>query len=470
MDQAINYARNPEKTTETYQVKQAALHTIDGVVQYAADDMKTEQRCYVTGINCREDTAAKQFMETKEFWSRVTGQDKFAGRVCFHGYQSFAEGEVDAQTAHEIGVKLATQLWGDRFEVIVATHCNTDNYHNHIIINSVSWSDGYKFDNRPSDYREMREVSDRLCRQYNLSVIEEPAGRGKNYSEYLAEQNGKPTARGLIREDIDRAVRASVTEREFFSHLEDMGYTFKIYGERGKPLKYPSLKPPGANGFFRFHKLGEGYSLDDINERILKNRRRVIPFPDEERETVRQYRERTEPRPKVRGIQALYIRYCYELHIIQKFPASVKRVSFFMREDLAHMERLNRQAVLLAENHIETMEDLIEFRTKTAERLPLLEQERADLRNELKRANWAGSTEKAEEVKGRIAAVSSEMKVIRDTVKLCGSIEARSRPMEEELKKLMETQKEDERKVKKEDEQLLWRRGRSGREDDPRRY
>ena len=373
VDQVINYARNPEKTTEPYQERQAELHTIDGVVQYAADDMKTEQRCYVTAINCREDTAAKQFIETKDFWSRATGQNKFAGRVCFHGYQSFEEGEVNAETAHEIGVKLASKLWGDRYEVIVATHCNTNHYHNHFVINSVSWSDGYKFDNRIADYKAMREESDRLCMQYKLSVLEDPVGRGKNYSEYLAEKNGKPTNRGLIRQDIDRAVKASLTEKEFFSHLEDMGYTLKIYGEKGKPLKRPALKPQGANGYFRFYKLGEGYSLEEINERILKNRRRIQPFPEEERETVKHYRERTEPKPKAKGIQALYIRYCYELHIIQKYPASVKRVSFFMREDLARMEKLNREAVLLAENRIETMGDLDAYRTRIAERLTSLE-------------------------------------------------------------------------------------------------
>ncbi len=85
VDQVITYASNPEKTTEAVSLNQAQLHAIDGVVEYAADDMKTEKRCYVTGINCREDIAAKQFMETKDFWTRVSGKDKFSGRVCFHG-------------------------------------------------------------------------------------------------------------------------------------------------------------------------------------------------------------------------------------------------------------------------------------------------------------------------------------------------------------------------------------------------
>ena len=104
------------------------------------------------------------------------------GRVCFHGYQSFQADEVTAEIAHQIGVKLAQELWGDRFEVVVATHCNTGHYHNHFVLNSVSFADGLKFDNTPADYARMREVSDRLCREYAISVIENPGGRAKHYA------------------------------------------------------------------------------------------------------------------------------------------------------------------------------------------------------------------------------------------------------------------------------------------------
>lgn len=169
VDKVIDYARNPEKTTEASRKK---LHEIEGVLDYAADEMKTEQCQYVTGINVSSvETAAKEFMHTK--WI----ERKTDGRVCFHGYQSFCEGEVDAETAHKIGVALATELWGDRFQVIVATHCNTNHYHSHFIINSVSEADGKKFRNSHADYRRMREVSDRLCKEYGLSVIKYPEGK-----------------------------------------------------------------------------------------------------------------------------------------------------------------------------------------------------------------------------------------------------------------------------------------------------
>ena len=118
----------------------------------------------------------------------------------------------------------------------------------------------------------MREESNRLCLEYRISVIEKPLGRGRNYVEYLAEKNGKPTNRCLIRQDIDWAIKVSMTEREFYRQLEQMGYELKLYMESGRPLKYPALGPKGAKGFFRFHKPGgEGYTLEEIRKRISRN-------------------------------------------------------------------------------------------------------------------------------------------------------------------------------------------------------
>ena len=142
----ITYVRNPEKTTEQVLPDMTALHAINDVVEYTTDEVKTEQRSYVSCIECTEETAAQKFLQTKRFWGKEDG------RVCYHGYQSFREGEVTAEQAHQIGVALAQELWGDRFEVVVATHCNTNHYHNHFVINSVSFMDGYKFYNSREDY------------------------------------------------------------------------------------------------------------------------------------------------------------------------------------------------------------------------------------------------------------------------------------------------------------------------------
>ena len=142
----IDYARNPEKTVERDPEALAPLHAINGVVEYAASEMKTETRAFVSCFNCTsEETAATEFMEVKRFWGKTDG------RLCFHGYQSFWADEVDAETAHAIGKELAKRLWADRFQVVVATHCNTGHYHNHFVLNSVSFADGYHFVNNKTD-------------------------------------------------------------------------------------------------------------------------------------------------------------------------------------------------------------------------------------------------------------------------------------------------------------------------------
>ena len=456
VDRVINYARNPEKTTEGSYEELASLHAIDDVVEYAANEMKTERRSYVSCLNCREDTAASQFMETKRFWG------KLEGRVCYHGYQSFKAGEVTAETAHEIGVKLAQELWGDRFEVVVATHCNTEHYHNHFVINSVSLMDGKKFYNSPADYARMREASDRLCREYAISVIENPGGRGKNYGEWQAEQNGKPTHRGTIRADIDRAIRASTTERDFLRVMGEMGYQFKTRGQGGKPLKYPALKPPDASGYFRFHKLGEGYSLDEIKERILQNLRKQVPFPEPEHRPPRRYRVRGKPRKKVTGLRALYFRYCYELHIIVKRPAFVKRVSFLLREDIAKLDRLDAETRFLGKRHIGTIGDLTVHREKASAEIDALTAQRQELRKELRRLHRQGDAIAADEVKGKISAISNRLKALRKEVVLCDGIAQRSGQVKENLEQLVK-QKETERKEMNEHE-LFRRRGGAGRE------
>ena len=459
----IDYARNPEKVTEGSFKKQAELHMIEGVMEYAANDMKTEQRSYVTCLNCREDEAAKQFMETKEYWSRVLGKDKTGGRVCFHGYQSFAAGEVTAEQAHQIGVELAKRLWGEQFEVLVATHCNTGHYHTHFVINSVSWRDGHKFHNGPEDYQPMREISDRLCLKYGLSIVEEPVGRGMNRGEYDAEKNGMPTVRGLIRQDVEEAIAASVTSEEFFAHMSEKGYEIKVRSDSGSLLKYPAIRPPGAARFFRFHKLGAGFALDEILDRVADNYRRKLPFPEEEQEEVKRYREKTQPREKPTGLRALYIRYCYELHIIEKHPASVKRVSFLMREDLTRMELLDEQTRLLAEHRIETKEDMDSYRKKATEEIESLTELRKDLRNELKRVQRKGDPEAVADIKARIGAASEEIKKKKHELYLCDFIEARSAPMERDLDALIREQNEG--KEEKDNEQHLGRSGRTSRSD-----
>ena len=459
LSHVINYIRNPEKTVTEGLNNLAALHQINGVMEYAADDVKTEKRELVTGINCTEEYAARQFMNTKRHYGQTEG------RLCYHGYQSFKSDEINAETVHAIGVELAKRLWGNRFEVLVATHCNTGHYHNHFVLNSVSFMDGKRFRNSHEDYRQMRAESDRLCREYGLSVIEKPKNKSRNYSEWAAEKSGEPTIRSTIRADIDRAVSASVTEQQFKKLMEEMGYEFKTRTVRGERLKYPALRPPGANGFFRFHKLGEEYELDRIIERIYQNDKPKVPFPDIEGHP---YKIPKEYRPeKLHGIYALYIKYCFQLHIIKEHPTSMKRVHFLLRDDIIKLDKLDSQVRFMASRKIETLEDLQEAKSIAEQKTDGRKAEQHDLYNELRKARRSGDAEAEKKIRQRLTELSAELKDLRKEVRLCVEIEERSEQAEKNLKLLTEEQ-ENERKEREENE-LLRRSGGSGREDIPER-
>jgi len=253
----------------------------------------------------------------------------------------------------------------------------------------------------------MREISDRLCREYGLSVIKQPEGKSKPYSEWQAEQEGKPTHRGSIRADIDRAILASTTQRDFIRVMTEMGYEFKTRAKDGQPLKYPALKPPDAKGYFRFHKLGKGYSLDEINHRILQNIRKQVPFPEVQHKPPRRYHLRGRPRKKLTGLQALYFRYCYELHIIVKRPASIKRVSFLLREDVAKLEQLDRETLFLARKGITSMEQLASYKEMAKSEIESLTAQRNNLRKELQRLTRKGDQPAFDEVRGKSGSYPS---------------------------------------------------------------
>lgn len=462
VDKVINYARNPEKTREETRKGLSTLHEIEGVIEYATDEMKTETRAYVTCLNLTsEELAAKEFMETKRL------KHNEGGRACYHGYQSFKADEVDADTAHNIGVALARELWGDRFQVVIATHCNTGHYHNHFVINSVSDVDGKKFYNSPEDYRRMREVSDRLCREARISVLDNPDKRGKNYGEWSAEKNGKPTQRGKVREDIDRAIAASTTERDFLRVMNEMGYEIVTKTAKGTPLIHPIVKIVDGDKHFRLDGLGEFYELDSIKQRIQNNVRRKVPFPEVKEDKKAPYYHYKERSEKATGLYALYLYYCYELHIIIHKPASVKKVSAYLRDDVIKLDQYIAQADFLGRTGITTTDELASYQDEKTTRLESLSDDRKGLRNHLKQCTRKGDEKSIEETKARIAEISKEMKSCRKEIELCTVIAERSARVQENLEQLR--QQETERKEKTTDELLVRRSSRTGRENDPQR-
>ena len=453
----LRYIGDPEKTAREEPENPDVRYDPEG---------ERGTRVYVTGVNCAAEYAAEQFLETKRLWSRITGRDLTGGRSCYHGFQAFAPGEVSAETAHEIGVKLAEQMWGGEYEVVVSTHTDKDHFHNHYTVNSVSLLDGHKYRLSFRDYYAMREVSDTLCLKYGLSGIADPLPRSLDYDEYQAERQGMPTHRSLIRADIDRAVRASMTEEEFFRILGQMGYTFRLRDDAGRHLERPALCPPGSRSYYGFDRLGAaGYSMDEVQRRVADNYHRRDPFPAAQAEGARMFREQLKLPAGASGLHALYLRYCRELHILKRYPASVRRVTWFLREDLQRMEKLDRMTRLLGEHSIGTYEELDRFRTGEKEVLEALGRQRHGLRMELQRAYRGGDSEGMARAKEKIAAVTARMKDRRMNIRLCDGIEARSGRMEQALESLMQEHREIQGKEERSHEQHIDGRGGTGRTD-----
>lgn len=451
VDNMIRYIANPEKTIDWEEAE--IFHRIDNVVQYSADELKTEELAYVSYINCNARHAVEQFMATKRRW------DKLGGRACYHGIQSFKAGETTADEAHAIGVALAQELWGDRFEVVVATHCNTDCYHNHFVFNSVSFADGYKFYCMLEDEQRMRDVSDRLCREARLSVIENPKGQKIHYAEHQARKDGKYVIRDGVREDIDRAIHSSATRQDFMNIMRGMGYTMNIYKKNGQLRDRPSVRPPDAMKPVRLDGLGPEYTLESIERRIRSNGIRRNPFPEWEKQP-HQYlgtfrmKGSYHKAPKATGIRALYFHYCYKLKIFRKYPANIQRVSIHIREDLKNMDNLISQMELLGREHIETPDQLAQYKTGTESKMDQLTELRKELYNAKRRADRHGDATNAAAISSQISDITSQLKALRKEVALCSKIEERSAQVKENLEQIK--QQESERKEPTHNEH--WRR------------
>ena len=273
----ILYVENEDKTrsAEVFDNSKNSTETgdvLNEVLNYVSRDSATEEQVYVSGVNCAPQNATEAMMKIKRKFN------KLGGTTAYHGYQSFTNGEITPELAHQIGIDLATEVWGDRFQVVVATHLDKQEHlHNHFVINTVSFVDGRKYYRSEKDYQRMREVSDRLCLEHSLSVIHNPQSRGMNYGEWRAMKEGKPTVRGGIREAIDIAINSSLTVAEFYEGMQTMGYVIDNSG------KHTKIKPPNYEHFFRLQSLGPGYTAEDIQRRIDNNPARTYPeYPKQE--------------------------------------------------------------------------------------------------------------------------------------------------------------------------------------------
>lgn len=374
LKRVVDYAANPDKTE--FQDLMQTLH-------YAVDTIKTseqEHACFVTGINCHAETAFDEMHAVKAHFGKTDGN------VAYHGYQSFLPGEVTPEQCHEIGVKLARQLWGDRYQVLVATHLDREHLHNHLVFNSVSFADGKKYNDNFRTYYVMREASDALCQAHGLSIIENPKGKTPR-SIYFAEKNGEPTRYNLMREAIDKATSMSFTMTQFIAVLKKQGYVLEINPKR----KYPTIRSVNSKKPVRLYHLGENYLPDKIKERILSNtawerqqyHRFMNPAPMVPQKKI-PFKGNFKTMRKMTGLRALYLYYCYRLGVIPKNNPQ-KPLSPEMKEACRRLERHSKQVRLVCKHKLDTDVDVQGFITQTEHKIQNVTSLRTGIYNKLRR-------------------------------------------------------------------------------------
>lgn len=419
LKRVINYATNPEKT-EVENLEQYDYRGLGNVLSYATNDIKTEKQCYVTGVNVEVDNAFNEMISTKK------QHQKENGILAYHAYQSFAPNEVTAELAHQIGIELAKAMWGDRFEVVVSTHIDKEHFHNHYVINSVSFKDGKRYYDNKKNYKRLRLLSDQLCEKYSLSVIMNPKKSGWHYAEWTAEKEHRPTWRSTIRDDVDMAINNAMTYTQFISNLKKQGYEVKSH------VKHMAVKLPTMNRFIRLRSLSRDNAYDEehIKERILQNT--IVKMESVQKPIVMKYKYNgsLNKARKLKGFRALYFHYLYYMGILPKNSASKKRVHALLKEDLRYMDQITKETTLLCRHRINTMEDLDKQENFVQERLDKLTKERRCVYNKIRRCK---SADKKELLQKDIKSLSLEIKELRKEVVLYASIRDRSVLMKDKL-------------------------------------
>ena len=452
LDHPIDYAENPEKTINP-KYTETELQALVDVMEYATNQYKTEKRYFVTGVNCDTACARDEMMIAKQQWNDESEI------VCYHGFQSFKHGEITPETAHEVGVKLAEKMWGDRFQVVVATHLNTECLHNHFVVNSVSFVDGKHYHDNKANLRLLRKRSDELCREYSLSVIEHPSGKKKPYALYQAEKQGLPTRDAVARQAVDEAISKSFTLRDFDRQMAEMGYRCSFDPNH----KYWTIMGKGWKRPKRLYRLGEDYTNERIMERINENSYAVkfAPFAKAD-QTVRVLRVRgsLKDAKKIGGLRGLYLHYCYKLGILPKRKQNYARLHYLLKDDLLKMDAIAQETRLLCRHHIDTAEQLLSYKGSLETELSELTEKRKGLYSLSRKSDGA----EKEAVKAQISQITERLKIIRKEVRLCGGIEARSGVLKEKLLTIR-ADEEQQRKEMMADEHKR-RRSRTNREDE----
>ena len=427
----LDYADNPDKTTAPEYLDE----DLYAALRYAENDDKTDRKMYVGGINCSKQNAYAEMVAVQR---RFGLRGKVVG---YHGIQSFREGEVTPEQAFEIGMETARRMWCDKYQVLVTVHLNTDNVHCHFVVNPVSFKDGTKFQNKIGDHKELRRVSDEICREHGLSVLENSSFYGGHKKDYWRHKSGKKTHRDYLREDVEYCLSFATTPREFENQLYALGYTLD-------PVRF-SVKAKHWERSVRLAKIG--FTKEIVQAQLDRNaecryrlftlgyhppyRPKRFPLEDELRKLEfaidHSYDAATVLVDTIFYLVITVIQIAVELSDVMLLSPDLRAAEKDLKELISDYH-------FLKENDIHTVSDLQANIDESKAQLSDLERERKTLGNRIRRPK---SPEDESQNKESRKAISKQMKPVRERLRRAEKILKKSPHLYELLKQEHELEK-----------------------------
>lgn len=438
LKEVIDYADNPDKTTDRKYLDE----DLYAALRYAENEEKTDQQVYVAGINCSAEHAYEEMAAI---------QKRFGNRgsvACYHGYQSFASGEVTPAEALAIGKETAKAMWGDKYQILVTVHLNTDNLHCHFVVNAVSFLDGSKFRNKIGDHKELRKISDRICKEHQKSVLENSSFYGGEKKAYWIHQQGKKTHRDQLKEDIEHCLSYSPSYNTFFLQLRYMGYEVDEVRL--------SVRAKGWQRSVRLSNIG--YTEEVLRERLEKNMfapdvmltwethalHKPKAFPLERIASQLEFSLEHAHDPATLLVDALFLLLITLFRIAGEMK-DVVILSPDLRHEMKNIQQLTSDLHFLRSEGIQTLPQLKSSIQKTEEKINELEQQRSKSDNKRRRAK---TPEESQNAKRDRAAFTQQIAPLRKKLKRQKQIQEKAPTLYELLKTEYISEKTDREKVR----------------------
>lgn len=383
---------------------------LEAVINYAKNGEKTEHGILVSGINCLPENVYTEIMLVKKNFHKEDG------RLGYHFIQSFKGKEVSAEECNDIGMELANSLWGDKYQVLVCTHINKDNVHNHIILNSVSFIDGSKYHNSNVELALLREINDDLCIKYELSVVEtDKANREDEIAESrIANYNRNSGKMELIKKDIDEAIENAVKYQDFIDELGYKGYFVKKYNNS------ISISTPYFNRNIRIARaFGEDYTFENIKHRIYYNDYRF------KNDSNKIYKVKIYDGVKINSellkTSHFYRLYVHFLYVLGKLPPKIhyeERTTEYYKE-IDKFNKLCDELSLISSKDLKSIEDTQNLRTQYLEEISTL---KAQKEIYMKLYNKTDNAANKTILKARINILNEDIERLNKKIQICKRI------------------------------------------------